>query len=65
MSQKDLIFEHLRTQGSISPVEALVVHGIARLAARVQELRDGGLHIITTMSRDFNGRRYARYTLAD
>jgi|LWDU01.1.fsa_nt_gi hypothetical protein len=65
MSQNETIFNHLTEVGSISPIEALIVHGVSRLAARINDLRDLGYAIKSTMSADMNGRRYCRYTLND
>ena len=62
MTQKEILRNHLETVGSISPVEALVVHRIGRLAARVCDLRDEGMNVLTNMSTDTTGHRYARYT---
>ena len=59
----DKIRKHLDHTGSISPIEALIVHGIVRLAPRIQELRDAGVPISTEFPVDQAGHTYTRYTL--
>ena len=56
------ILLHLE-KASISPMEALIVHGIYRLAASVYELRREGFKVFTTMHQDESGKKYARYHL--
>jgi hypothetical protein len=46
-------------------MEALVVHGIYRLAASVHELRNEGFNVFTVMHKDASGKKYARYHLAN
>jgi hypothetical protein len=58
-----LILKHLRARGSISPMEALVSHGCARLAPRIFNLRKAGHEITTELLTDEGGHRYSRYTL--
>lgn len=48
---------------TISPLEALGLYGMFRLAARIKELRDRGWSIITDMKEDPNGKPYAVYRL--
>jgi len=62
-SQKAAIKRHLEEKGPISPLEALAVYGINRLAARINDLRNSGVSIITEMKVDQRGKRYARYSL--
>tara|TARA_Y100000593_G_scaffold11431_5_gene20441 strand:+ start:378 stop:572 length:195 start_codon:yes stop_codon:yes gene_type:complete len=64
MSQTEAIERHLKSEGSISPIEAIHVYGCYRLAARIKDLRDKGIKIKTTLNRDLQGHRYARYVLA-
>lgn len=56
--------EHLRSGRSISPLEALGLYGVFRLAARIKELRNAGWAINTDIGEDRTGRTYARYALA-
>lgn len=62
-SQNQRLLAHLESEGSITPGEALLVHGIFRLAARINDLRDAGHDIETVMHVDRAGKRYARYWL--
>lgn len=62
-TNRNKVYRHLRHHGSITPVEALIVHKIQRLAPRIQELRDQGVPIRTVYRRDEAGTRYARYEL--
>lgn len=64
MTQNDLIKEHLKKGKKITPMEALVNYGCFRLAARIKDLREGGLDILTVIKRDEIGRSYAEYQLA-
>ncbi|AFN39089.1 hypothetical protein G167_gp65 [Burkholderia phage BcepMigl] len=68
-SQNALVLTHLKKVGPITPLEALRLHGIMRLGARVHELRESGHNIVTEMIK-VQGRkgskpaRVARYSLA-
>lgn len=57
------VLRHLEKDTSISPLEALMVHGIYRLAASIHELRREGFNVTTTMHKDAAGKKYARYYL--
>lgn len=61
--QTRVVLLHLEKRKSISPMEALVSYGIARLSARVFDLRTVGYQVVTEMRQDGAGRRYARYRL--
>jgi hypothetical protein len=56
------VLRHLR-QGSITPSQALAVYGIARLAARIHELRRAGYTVHTKMFPVGAGKHYAAYAL--
>lgn len=58
------VLVHLEKHGSISPLEAMGVYKITRLAARINELRKIGFRIITDLREDATGTRYASYALA-
>ena len=58
------VLKHLKSRGSISPVEAFSSYGTLRLAARIHELREAGHDIKTEIRADAAGHRYGRYTLA-
>lgn len=63
MTQKQMILTHLRTQGGITPLEALQKYGCFRLGARIADLKGDGIGIKTEMVKE-DGKRFARYTLA-
>lgn len=59
--QQAKLVEHLFAKRQpITPLSALVNYGIARLAARIHELKKLGFKISTTM-KSMNGKRYASY----
>lgn len=57
------VLRHLRANPSLSPMEAVVVYGIIRLAPAIHDLRAVGYNIVTEMRKDARGHRYARYSL--
>tara|TARA_B100000530_G_scaffold251873_1_gene165998 strand:+ start:27 stop:368 length:342 start_codon:yes stop_codon:yes gene_type:complete len=63
-SQNDRILKHLKLGKTISPLEAMGVFGVYRLAARIFELRQDGHEIVKTIKDDGQGRTYAEYSLA-
>jgi hypothetical protein len=58
--QSRRVLRHLE-KDSISPMEALIVHGIYRLAACIHDIRKEGFNVFTTMHKDASGKKYARY----
>ena len=62
MSQEQDIIYHLRNIGPITPLEALNLYGCFRIASRINELRQQGYDINTTIVSDGN-KRYASYSL--
>lgn len=59
------VFNHIyKTGKSITPLEALGVYGIYRLAPRIHELRKLGIDVKTTYKTDNYGKRYASYSLS-
>lgn len=64
MSQKNLILKHLKDKGDISPLEALGLYRVMRLAAVIFDLKKDGHKIKTEIRTAPNGRPYARYKLA-
>lgn len=62
--QAQKVLKHLKRKKTITPLEAIGVFGIYRLAARIFELRKAGFNVITKMNMDEQGRPYARYSLA-
>jgi len=64
-TQIEHLREHLKAKRSITPLEALGLYGVFRLAARIKELRDKGWDIKTETRRDPNGKTYAAYKLVE
>lgn len=62
-TQIDNLRAHLNAGRSITPLEALGLYGVFRLAARIKELREQGWDILTEIKRDPNGKTYATYAL--
>lgn len=67
--QAKTVLAHLRGDGQrrppkhITPMEAMTVYGISRLAACIRELRVAGYSIHTMLRHDEAGKGYARYTM--
>jgi hypothetical protein len=62
VSQCDSILNHLKSGQTITPIYALKVFGIFRLAARINDLRGQG-HKIQTELEYRENKRFARYYL--
>jgi len=66
-TQRPRILNHLATVGPLTSLDAMALHGVARLAARIEELRKEGHDIESEMVKvtDRHGRvcHVARYTL--
>jgi hypothetical protein len=60
-SQNALIKGWLLNGYAITQLEALTQFGCFRLAARIADLRDKGLNVVTAMVTLENGKRVARY----
>lgn len=58
-----MILRYLEAGNTITHVAALALFGCARLAARIDDLRDRGHNIITEDVKQ-NGKTFARYHLA-
>lgn len=63
MTQTDAILTALKEGRTLTPLDALSEFGCLRLAARVRDLRDAGHPIETTIEKNDNGKRFARYAL--
>lgn len=61
-AQNKLIRAWLESGRPITPLDALRHFGCLRLAARISDLKETGLNIVTEMVNN-NGKRYAQYTL--
>jgi hypothetical protein len=53
-TQCNKILEHLKTYGSISPLEAMAEYGIMRLASRISDLKGQGYPIIAERGKSEN-----------
>ena len=62
MTQTEMIRAYLLKGKSITPMEALEKFGCFRLAARIKNLRDEGVHI-HTIKETRDGKTFARYSL--
>ena len=63
MTQSNMILKFLEAGNTLTPMEALSMMGVFRLAARIDELRKKG-HNILTEEVSQNGKIFARYHLA-
>jgi hypothetical protein len=63
MTQNDTLLNHMLTGRSISPLEALGLYGVFRLAARMFELKAKGVDIQKVTKVDINGKQYAEYSI--
>jgi len=63
MTQNEALLNHLMTGRSITPLEALGLYGVFRLAARVFELKDMGVNVQKVTKVDINGKQYAEYSV--
>lgn len=68
MTQKEMVIDHIKTYGFITPLEAMQEYGIYRLAARINELKASGLNIKTSTisSKNRHGKTvtFASYSLS-
>lgn len=65
-SQRAMLREHFERRRSITAQQALKLYGIARLAARIHEMREGGERIkrqmVAVVTRDGKIAHVAKYT---
>ena len=61
-SQNKILKKHLKSGKSIAPLQALSMFGIYRLSARINDLRNDGLNVKTTMVYE-HPIKYAKYHL--
>lgn len=68
-TQCERIIEYIKTEGSITQLDALREFGCMRLASRVSELRKSGVPIVRTLETSKNRYgepiSYARYSLEE
>lgn len=62
-SQTNLIEQHLKSGQAITPIDALNLYGCFRLGARIFDLKEKGMDIVTDMVQS-GRKRYAMYRLA-
>lgn len=60
--QARTVLSHLEKHGRISPMKALNVYGIQRLASRINELKNAGIFVGKEMMRDDVNDRYMQYS---
>ena len=67
MTQCEKVLRHLRTFGSITPMEAMQEYGIMRLGARCWDLRNSGIPVVSEIvagkNRFGETTHYAKYRL--
>lgn len=63
-TQTNQIKKHLEDGNSITPIDALQLFGCFRLSARIHDLRDSGMDIVTN-NVNVNGKSFASYALAE
>jgi sulfur transfer protein SufE len=63
MSQTKQIADYLNKGKKLTPIDALNKFGCFRLAARIAELRNNGMNIITTSIKLKNKKLVAQYSL--
>lgn len=61
-SQCDAVLDHMKRYRSITFMQSLPNYGVARLAARIYDLKCMG-HEIHSEIKTENGKRFAQYTL--
>jgi succinate dehydrogenase/fumarate reductase flavoprotein subunit len=57
------IYDHLRSEGNISGIEAAALYRCRDLPKRMSELKQAGVLFKRTMKSDHTGQRYARYEI--
>jgi len=63
MTQNQQILSHLKPGKDITPLQALGLYGVYRLAARINDLRKQDVPIETVIRTDGQGRTYASYKM--
>jgi hypothetical protein len=56
---------YLQAGNSLTPIDALEKFNCFRLAARVKNLRDAGVNIRSELLHTSDGKKYARYWIAN
>ena len=67
--QAEQLYEHLKTCGSLTQIEAYEEYGCFRVASRIHEMKKAGIPIVKTMKTGKNRYgvecRYAEYRLGE
>lgn len=63
--QKAIVLSYLKTNGSITVMEAVKELAIMSLPRRIMDLKEDGYNITMTYKKSKNGARYGVYTLED
>ena len=63
MSQTTQIQKHLEKGKSLTPIDALNKFGCFRLAARIADLRNDGMNIVTNTIKLKNKKQIAQYSI--
>lgn len=69
MTQNEILIDHMKNKGAITAAEAMRRYGIGRLAARIAEIKEKGVPVVSEMitgkTRLGKKMRYARYTIGE
>jgi len=63
MSQNKQIADYLNKGKKLTPIEALNKFGCFRLAARIADLRNEGMNIVTNTIKLENNKQIAQYSI--
>jgi hypothetical protein len=63
MSQTKQIADYLNKGKKLTPIDALTKFGCFRLAARIADLRNDGMNIVTKIIKLDNNKQVAQYSL--
>ena len=63
MSQNKQIADYLNKGKKLTPIDALNKFGCFRLAARIADLRNEGMNIVTTNIKLENNKQIAQYSI--
>lgn len=63
MSQNKQIADYLNKGKKLTPIDALNKFGCFRLAARIADLRNEGMNIVTTTIKLENKKQVAQYSI--
>ena len=67
--QAQQLYEHMKTHGTVTQLEAYDLYGIFRTASRMYEMRKAGIPVVKTMKKGKNRYggecKYAEYRLAE